>query len=91
MYKFQSKQTTILDFDMPMGLELNPNNRWVQKAATIPWDIIEKRYANLFKDSTTGNVAKPVRLVVGALLIQQQYGFSDEELVHQIQETHCLQ
>jgi hypothetical protein len=32
MYKFQSKQIQINDFGMPLGMKLNPENRWVKKA-----------------------------------------------------------
>src|SRR5215469_193301 len=91
MYKFQSKQMILLDFDMPMGLELDATNRWVKKAQSIPWDAIEQRYSELFKDSQYGNVAKPLRLALGALIIKAERNISDEELVHQIQETPCLQ
>ena len=90
MYKFPSKQISFNDFGLPMGVKLNPKNRWVQKAALIPWDEIEEQYAKLFP-SHEGNVAKPLRLALGALLIQKQYGFSDEETPLQIQETPCLQ
>ena len=51
----------------------------------IPWNEIEQRYAQLF-ESATGNVAKPLRLALGALIIQAEYGYSDEETVLQIQE-----
>ena len=57
MYKKQSKQLGMTDFGMPLGLKLDPKNRWVKKAETIPWDEIELRYAKLF-ESETGNVAK---------------------------------
>ena len=73
-----------------MGMTMNPENRWVKKAELIPWDEIEKRYAKLFKNKK-GNVAKPLRLALGALLIQAEYGFSDEETALQIQETGYLQ
>ena len=36
MYKAQSKQVGITDFGMPLGLKLDPENRWVKKAETIP-------------------------------------------------------
>ncbi len=44
----------------------------------------EKKYADLFP-SATGNVAKPLQLVLGACIIQQEYGYSDEEVALQIQ------
>ena len=38
------------DFNQPLGLKMNPENRWVKKAATIPWNEIEGKYAALFDD-----------------------------------------
>jgi hypothetical protein len=90
MYKYQSKQISVMDFNMPLGMTLCSENRWVKKAATIPWDEIETRYATLF-ESETGNVAKPLRLALGSLIIQTERGVSDVELTLQIQETPCLQ
>ena len=90
MYKFQSKQIGISDFGMPLGMKLNPDNRWAKKAASIPWDDIEQRYAGLFP-SETGNVAKPLRMALGALILQTEYSYSDAETPLQIQETPCLQ
>jgi len=75
---------------MPLGMNLNPENRWVKKAGLIPWEEIELRYASLFKNRK-GNVAKPLRMALGALLIQTQYQYSDEEVPLQIMETPCLQ
>lgn len=69
---------------------MNPSNRWIKKAEIIPWDEIEKDYANLFKGKN-GQVAKSLRLALGALLIQIEYGYSDEETVLQIQENPYLQ
>ena len=90
MYKFQSKQISLMDFDMPLGLKLDPKNRWVKKAATIPWDAIEKRYAKNF-EGINGQVAKPLRLALGALIIQTERRISDEEVALQIQESPYLQ
>lgn len=69
---------------------MNPSNRWVKKAETIPWDEIEHRYAALFKNRK-GNVAKPLRLALGACIIQAEYGFSDVETTLMIQEHPYLQ
>jgi len=90
MYKFPSKQIGFSDFGMPMGMKLDPENRWVKKAETIPWEEIELRYAELFKNRK-GNVAKPLRLALGSLIIQTERTISDEETALQIQETPCLQ
>lgn len=61
-----------------------------EKAQTIPWLEIEKRYAALFTNRK-GNVAKPLRLALGACIIQAEYGFSDEETALMIQENPYLQ
>ena len=55
-----------------------------------PWPEIEKRYAALFTNRK-GNVAKPLRLALGACIIRAEYGFSDEETALMIQENPYLQ
>lgn len=69
---------------------MNPDNRWVRKAEAIPWNDIEDRYAELFP-SQTGMPAKPLRMALGSLIIQKQYGYSDRELVEQIMENPYYQ
>ena len=91
MYKPADKtQTSFLDFDQPMGLHMNPDNRWIQMADKIPWELFEIKYAGLFP-SDTGNVAKPLRMALGSLIIQTRFQFSDRELVEQITENPYLQ
>ena len=64
MYKPIDKlQHSFLDFNQPMGLHMNPDNRWVRLADRIPWDEFEVKYAKLFP-SDTGNVAKPLRMAL---------------------------
>ena len=90
MYRYSNGQISLSDFHQPMGMQLREDNRWVKKAQMIPWDKIEAKYADLFP-SSTGNVAKPLQLALGACLIQKEYGYSDEEIVLQIQENPYLQ
>ena len=90
MYRYSNGQISLSDFKQPVGMNLKENNRWVKKAQTIPWLDIEKRYAKLFTNRK-GNVAKPLRLALGACIIQTEYGFSDEETGLQIQENPYLQ
>lgn len=52
----------------PIGMNLEKGNRWIKKAQTIPWPAIEKRYAAL-STNHKGNVAKPLRLALGACII----------------------
>ena len=91
MYKSDNKlHSSFLDFNQPMGLHMNPENRWIKMADMIPWDVFEKKYKHLFK-SKTGNVAKPLRMALGALIIQTRFQYSDRELVQQITENPYLQ
>ena len=83
MYRFSNGQIALEDFEQPVGMNLKTSNRWVKKAQTIPWIDIEKRYAKLFTNRK-GNVAKPLRLALGACIIQAEYGYSDEETAMQI-------
>lgn len=90
MYKFDNGQISLEDFEQPVGMHLKNENRWVKKAQTIPWNKIEKRYAKLFSNKK-GNVAKSLRLGLGACIIQAEYKYSDEEIVLQIQENPYLE
>lgn len=90
MYRFSNGQIALEDFEQPVGMNLKTSNRWVKKAQTIPWIDIEKRYAKLFTNRK-GNVTKPLRLALGACIIQAEYGYSDEETALQIQENPYLQ
>ena len=91
MYKKDRlRQLGLTDFNQPIGLKMNPENRWVKKAETIPWLAIEDRYAELFPGNT-GMPAKPLRLALGSLIIQKQYDYADRELVEQLTENPYYQ
>lgn len=91
MYKPIDKlQHSFLDFNQPLGLCMNPDNRWIKLADRIPWEEFEVKYAKLFS-SDTGNVAKPLRMALGALIIQTRFQYSDRELVEQIAGNPYLQ
>ena len=91
MYKFErNHQYRLSDFNQPAGFKMNPENRWVKKAAAIPWYEIEEKYAALFP-SKTGMPAKPLQVALGSLIIQKQYDYSDRELVEQLTENPYYQ
>lgn len=91
MYKPADKtQTSYLDFNQPMGLHMNPDNRWIRMADKIPWELFEVKYAGLFP-SDTSDLAKPLRMALGSLIIQTRFQFPDRELVEQITENPYLQ
>ena len=90
MYKFDNGQISLEDFGQPVGMNLKNSNRWVKRAQTIPWIEIEKKYAKMFSNKK-GNVAKSLRLGLGARIIQAEYGYSDAEIPLRIQENPYLQ
>ena len=90
MYRKPNDQMSIEDFILPFDGKLDKNNRWVQLATLIPWDKIEEKYASLFPENV-GNVAKPARLALSALIIKEKLGCSDRETVEQIKENPYLQ
>lgn len=72
MYKAKDKsEYSFFDFNQPLGMHMNPENRWIRLAELIPWDEYEEKYASRFM-SDTGNVAKPCRMALGALIIQKR-------------------
>lgn len=83
--KNRTRQLTLKDFNQPMGLKLNPENKWVKKAKHIPLDEIEDRHATLFPGET-GKPAKPLRMAVESLIIRKMCELLDRELVEQLQE-----
>lgn len=87
MYKPIDKlQHSFLGFNQPMGFHMNPDNRWINMADRILWDDFEIKYVRLFS-SVIGNVAKPLRMALGALIIQTKFQYADRELVEQITEN----
>ena len=91
MYKKERHhQFGLSDFNQPIGLKMNPDNRWIKRADQIPWNEIEDKYADLFP-SRTGMPAKPLRMALGSLIIQKKYDYSDRELVEQITENPYYQ
>lgn len=87
--KADREQITIDDFITPFGGKLLADNRWVRLAKAIPWDRIEDRYAEKF--GSCGNVAIPLRVALGSLLIKEKCGFSDEDTLEHIGENNYMQ
>ena len=88
--KTDRSQHSFLDLNQPMGLHMKPDNHWIKMADRIPWDEFESKYAELFPNDNR-NVAKPLLMALGALIIQTRFQFSDRELVEQITENLYLQ
>ena len=88
MYTHDEKQ---LEFFLPFGGKLNPNNRWVKLAELVPWAKFEISYSKSLKGAGDGPPAKSVRIALGALIIKERLGTSDRETVEQIRENPYLQ
>lgn len=73
MYRSDDKlQSSFPDFNQSMGLHMYSENCWIKMANMIPRDVFEKKYKNLFK-SKTGNVTKPLRMALVALIILTRF------------------
>jgi len=92
MYKYTEQQMILPhEFFLPFGGKLNPKNQWCQLAAMIPWAEIEIKYAKNFKNLKSGQKAYSVRMALGALIIQNRKGLSDQETVNEISENPYMQ
>jgi len=62
--------------------QLNPKHELLVLSSMIPWEEIESEFADLFDErAAAGRPAKPVRLMVGLLLLQHMHNLSDAEVV----------
>ena len=93
MYKtpdYDYEQLSFTSFNSTCGMQLDPDNEWICIARKLPWRAWESLYSVLFP-SGTGNVAKPCMMVIGSLIIQMRMGFTDRDLVLQIQQNPYYQ
>lgn len=91
MYRRPSPgQLSFVDFYLPFGGHLSGENRWVKLAELIPWSEFEGLYAEQLSASQ-GAPAKSFRVALGALIIKEKLGLSDEETVQQVRENPYLQ
>lgn len=79
------------DFVLPFSGKLRSDNRWVKLAKFIPWEEFESAYSKSLTNSSLGPPAKSVRIALGALIIKERLGATDEETVEQIRENPYLQ
>ena len=93
MYKtadYDNEQLSFINFNTTCGMQLDCNNEWLRTAARLPWRAWEALYAVMFP-AKNGNVAKPCRMVLGALILQCRMGYTDRELVNQITQNPYYQ
>ena len=69
-----------ISFLMPtLGEQLDPRQPLKQLADTIPWSEFEEAFGK--HNSKEGRPSKPVRLMVGLLLLKQMFNQGDETVV----------
>jgi len=85
MYKEDDGQIKLMDFISPFG-QLDPNNRWVKMSSMIPWTKYEEKYKSQFCTGI-GAPAIKYRMAMGALIIKQQTGRSDDGVLEEIMES----
>ena len=90
MYKNTGSEPKMANLPYFLDGTLNPNNRWVKLAATIPWTDVEEIYALNFT-SHTGPKALSARTAFVSLIIQVKLSLTDEETVEMISENPYLQ
>jgi transposase, IS5 family len=59
--------------------QLNPNHPLLQLAGQIPWQRFEDEFSGFY--SEMGRPAKPIRLMVGLMILKQLENMSDERVV----------
>lgn len=93
MYIRKENQIMISDdFFLPFGGKLDPENRWVKMASIVPWHEAEEEYAmNFGPNENGGEMAFPVRMAIGAVIIQTIEGLSDTQTVQAITENVYMQ
>ncbi len=67
-------------FASRLSTQLSSNHPLVQLSKLIDWKPLEEDFSGLFVEKI-GQPAKPVRLVVGIMMLQHMYGLSDEQIV----------
>jgi len=83
-------QLEIEEFNSLYQLDLNPENRWIQLGAHLPWDLLVKIYSkriNLEKGAKTINP----RVVIGAFIVKHKLNLTDQETLQTISENPYIQ
>ncbi len=82
---------TLEGFDTPFSRSLRKDNRWVELASKLPWNLLVSTYIKQMRNSNTGADGINPRVAIGAMIIQHMCDLSDRETVQQIQENMYMQ
>ena len=79
--KIDNRQEDI--FKSRLSNELNPKHEMMILSRLIPWDSLESEFSDLYQSngSVGGQPPKPIRLMIGILLLQHLHNLSDEQVV----------
>lgn len=77
-------------FTTPFEQELDPTNRWVVKAAMLPWDKLAKVLMKNMS-SKMGRSTVDLRTIMGAMFIQHSLNLTDRNTVEMIKENLYMQ
>ena len=91
MYKTQcSGQIGIEGFRLPFSGRLDVQNRWVKLAGIMPWEMIERKYAENFSEGKSATPI-PARIAFGSIYIKEQEGLTDRGTLTYIKENPYAQ
>ena len=69
-------------FRRRLSNQLNPRHELFKLSSMVPWDWLETEFADLYDENqVAGRPAKPIRLMIGLILLQNMYNLSDESVV----------
>jgi IS5 family transposase len=64
--------------------QINLRHELIQLSELINWEELEEKFGAIYKDSEkVGQPPKPIRLMVGLVLLQNMHKISDEQAVRQ--------
>ena len=84
------KNTSQLGFYTTFEEQLNHNHALYQLTGKINWNVFEESFSRYYS-SNMGKPAKPIRLMVGLLILKQVRNLSDEDVVMQWAENAYYQ
>ncbi len=90
MEMYRKKDYAQLEMNLPFGVALNEESKWIRLSELMPWEQIEAEYMAHFQGHE-GQVAKSARLAFAALYIQTSEGFTDEQTRMHIWENPHMQ
>lgn len=90
MYRSEEHQISFFDFNQSCGMQLDPDNEWIQASHKIDRDKLEVTYAEMFP-SKRGRRAFLFRMAFGARIIQKRKKVSDRNLIKEIAENPYFQ